>query len=327
MQIFRIGITILLFTFPSIGQITLTSSTSVPSIGDSYSYLYDVTPSLNFLQAGPNQSWDFSAAIGNMVLNTFDDPVTSSDPSSYPAATLFEDLSPYAEIFYSSTILDLSQEGYIFPGLVKTIYTDKREALKFPITYNSIFNESFSGTSEDLIMGTIYDRVGNIEIVADGYGELILPYGTVNDVLRVRVITSYTDSYSGSPINTYLDTVYTWYNLFTKVHLASVNVSYENGNLLSHQARYLSENDLVLSIETNDELTHSCTIYPNPTSGKVRIQGLNEVTRVTVYNLIGEVVISEMTDGDLDMSNLHEGGYYIKYSVNGTTRFEKLIKK
>jgi hypothetical protein len=72
----------------------------------------------------------------------------------------------------------------------------------------------------------------------------------------------------------------------------------------------------------------SMTVYPNPFSDQVKIEGV-EYNRVTVTNLVGQVVYSnnEFEDGGIDLSNLVEGAYFISvFNNENLVQTRKIVK-
>jgi hypothetical protein len=80
---------------------------------------------------------------------------------------------------------------------------------------------------------------------------------------------------------------------------------------------------------TNSHKLNPFRVYPNPTSGKVTLAGINksEKISISVYNQIGELVkeqeqISE--NGQIDLSKFSSGVYFLKINFNESI---KIIKK
>jgi len=78
-------------------------------------------------------------------------------------------------------------------------------------------------------------------------------------------------------------------------------------------------------LEANEKLT---TIYPNPASNFIIIADL-EYTAVDVYNLTGQLILSEINNQEtINISNLAEGIYTLRITdINGNLSHSKLIKK
>lgn len=66
-------------------------------------------------------------------------------------------------------------------------------------------------------------------IEADGYGDVIMPYDTIKNVLRVQYVAVYEDKFMGATIVSYVDTINLWYNAQTGDPIATTTVFYANG--------------------------------------------------------------------------------------------------
>jgi hypothetical protein len=87
--------------------------------------------------------------------------------------------------------------------------------------------------------------------------------------------------------------------------------------------------DPSLSNSTFEEET-SLSYFPNPVNDKLTLKAQQNIQNVSVYNMLGqEVMRTEMNlqRGELDMSSLQSGPYFVKVSINGTVETIKIIKK
>jgi hypothetical protein len=88
-------------------------------------------------------------------------------------------------------------------------------------------------------------------------------------------------------------------------------------------------NIIILGIENLDE--NSFLIYPNPTTGNISIELIDEeIESVTVINLLGEILLEESAINqkrklELDISNFAEGVYYVKLVAKNKQYLQKLI--
>ncbi len=310
-------------------QITLNSSTHIPSIGSSYDYYAVSSPSLNISQGGANANWDFSGLAGSLITIDYIDPANALDPSSFPLADIVGATTQggaTTENYYSTSNSDLTIVGNYQPNVLRVTYTNPRELMKFPITYGNTFSETFSGTNENLAVTSSMDADGTVDIEADGYGNLILPYTTVQNVLRIRVVTNTDLSFMSTPIGTATDTIYMWYNASTKSRIASYTISYLNGILNFTAATYIDQSDLVTGGIGLPEFDYSYSFYPNPASDFITFNNANDITSVSIYSLDGKAVLSaELTGQKLDISDLEKGMYLLQYATQGKTYTEKLI--
>lgn len=83
-----------------------------------------------------------------------------------------------------------------------------------------------------------------------------------------------------------------------------------------------------VAIEQNWCLTQY-SLYPNPTSGKVVIEGpVEDILSITLYNMAGGSVLSLDNPSAFDISNLPSGSYIVRIqTIDGFKHKLKLIKK
>ena len=77
-----------------------------------------------------------------------------------------------------------------------------------------------------------------------------------------------------------------------------------------------------------DERLLNVKLYPNPTSGQLSIEA-EEMTSVSVYDIVGQCLIQTTAkDGHatLDMSQLHNGIYFIKVNTASGSAIQRVVK-
>lgn len=86
-----------------------------------------------------------------------------------------------------------------------------------------------------------------------------------------------------------------------------------------------------LSVEAVEETAPKALSYfPNPVNDKLTLKAHQNIQNVSVFNMLGqEVMRTEMNlqRGELDMSSLQSGPYFVKVSINDTIETIKIIKK
>ncbi|NJX16100.1 T9SS type A sorting domain-containing protein [Tamlana crocina] len=313
-------------------QITLTNTNNTVEIGDTYNYILVSNYTFDVSQSGANQTWDFSSATGNIDTTNCISPSNASEPSNFSSAdlVLFSSNSG-TEAYMSVSSSEISNEGYYIPGSVRAIYSDKQEHLKFPMTYNDVFNETFSGTVENISTEQTFNRTGTIEITADGYGNLILPYTTIDDVLRIKTVISSIDTYMGIPLPETTTISYTWFDTLNKNYLASTSEVYNNGSLVSSYAYYLSETDLVLDINKVNSKEYQLSIFPNPANSYTIIKNnsFNSLS-ASIYDTKGSLIKKlDVENGinRIDVTNFRPGVYIIKYQKDSELYTDRLVVK
>ena len=87
------------------------------------------------------------------------------------------------------------------------------------------------------------------------------------------------------------------------------------------------------ALSTSDILKQSIEVFPNPTSGKVTIKGLNlwNDASITLYDLNGRIISKQITGSDnsatVDLSNLQPGMYIVTIVNDSVTYSEKIVKQ
>ncbi|MEM6720840.1 MAG: T9SS type A sorting domain-containing protein [Bacteroidota bacterium] len=81
------------------------------------------------------------------------------------------------------------------------------------------------------------------------------------------------------------------------------------------------------TLSTPDEITIDFSIYPNPTTDKLYINLTQDLEKVEVINMNGQLVLSKENNlKAIDVSRLQNGAYFLKvYAQNGSTA-KKFIK-
>lgn len=312
------------------GQITLTGAANNPTVGASYTYHNFDASSVSDGPNGANQTWDFSSVtVSGPTSYTYVNSSGMSQSSYYPSSNIgFVDGSN--ESYYITNSSEFSLEG-LYTGSTRDVYTDQRELVKFPITYNDVFNETFSGTQENLSAGITWNRGGTIEIKGAGYGDLILPYGTISNVLKISVVTNYTDTWSSTTVD-YLDSIAFWYNTSTNTYLANWSHFHMMGSMQAGMGAYLDQ----ASVGLLEDFTprYEISMYPNPATSNVlnffvEVEE-NTVVSTSIFDLSGKLVkeISRMKNGQntVSVAELHSGMYVVRHMVDGkSVRSEKLV--
>lgn len=84
-----------------------------------------------------------------------------------------------------------------------------------------------------------------------------------------------------------------------------------------------------LATSINDIKENSFTIFPNPTKGTIRISSKDEILEIEILNIQGQVVKSKIgtsTSESIDISELNEGIYFLRFKTNEKYFTQKIIK-
>ena len=83
-------------------------------------------------------------------------------------------------------------------------------------------------------------------------------------------------------------------------------------------------------LSVNEFDTSSIKLYPNPATSVLNIEASMMIEKVTVYNILGQEVISKSPNAELvllDVSKLQSGIYIVKTSINGNVSSSRFIKQ
>lgn len=275
---------------------------------------------------GADQTWDFSG-VASLGTSTFSCVTPASTPraADFPASTVATGQSSIYN-YYTGTSSELQIDGYAYPTMVIPM-SDPEKVLTYPFSYNSTFTDAFAATYTS---GTnTIRRSGTVTVMADGYGTLKLPNGTLNNVLRVKTVESYADSIGSAQNSQATTTTYSWY--LPGMHyavLALSTVSF-NGTIVNRSGQYLDNSTSV--IEQSVMTAPGAEVYPNPCSSYVTISVPTYLTNATIsiYTIQGQRVREmENVNGNIitiQTNNLPIGQYDIRGTQGGKTVLTKKV--
>jgi hypothetical protein len=180
------------------------------------------TENVQFGNGGANQVWDFSSlkikksetTIERMVL-----PQSTKHGELFPKANLVEEYSDNRLVY----MLKTDTENYLL-GFVDTTkslilkYNDPMLFAKRPLKYGDTITDSY--TTEYSMKNFDFKGQGTVTIVADGYGKLVLPDNTYENVLRVKITQEQTDILTQYSSVSKTETIsYIW---FDKTHTSAL---------------------------------------------------------------------------------------------------------
>ncbi|MCB0756506.1 MAG: hypothetical protein KDB98_12980, partial [Flavobacteriales bacterium] len=194
-------LTFVVAPFSGSAQITLESS-DLTSIGDQILRYVDTIPAFGPGGDGPNQTWDFSAAVNDTLNNTSVVTVASTPFASTFASSTYSmtnDNSSYLYFTHDANSIettgaagDLLNNG----DQIESPFSDPLTLHQFPRTYMSTFDDTYAFVTEASGNGLptpipVYrvrlTHAGHVYDTTDAYGTLITPTGTY-DALRVKSV-------------------------------------------------------------------------------------------------------------------------------------------
>jgi len=336
-KLFTVFLAALLCAVHANAQSPVITSSVNPVVGDAFDYnsldVANVSPGM----AGANVTWDFSGISSLGISNTIMEPVANG---TYASSVVNANLVAIDGVSGAESYLLANGTQYAIGGaytgsLANTLdnYSDQREMVKFPITFGDVFNESMDGTHENFTGGFTYSRSGTITIEADGYGTLILPSGSFNDVLRIKVTTDYSDQHAVFPGADYLDVTYLWFKQGENFILMSMS-TLDINSITGTKVGWFTTQTAVGTREIPSAIT-DLKVYPNPSRGISIVQYMLEEpgkVDIALYNLMGQKVKSiasnYLTTGvqsqRLELSDLDKGVYLLQVENDGVISTKRI---
>ncbi len=276
-----------IFAIPVKAQPTITAASFTPQAGENF--LVHIFPYQAAGIGGAGLTWDFSSVTATSTANmNHVDPVSTPSGASFPDATV--SISQGGAYSY----FEGNAGGWYYDGVVASgnliPYSDAEKLMRFPFTYNDTYSDNFGATFNS---GVTITRTGSVTVTADAYGTLVLPYGTINNVIRVKVIENYNDSYTVTvPVTlNYAATNYYWYKADTHYPVLSISSLDQDGTLYQG-ATYLDQAH-ISAVEENIPNAINLNVFPNPSSSVSTISfDLVQPEKVvlSIYNSVGELV-------------------------------------
>ncbi len=321
----------LLAALPAIAQPSLTAANFNPTVGQNVSY-HNFTPT-TFTPgaAGANATWNFASTPNQSTVN-FSYVTSASTPygASFPGANLAANITGSYE-YLNANAGFLARQG-VYAGGTTLYYSDDQKILTYPFTYNSTLSDNFATTFTS--GGYTFNRTGTTTATADGYGTLILPWGTLTNVLRVRYTETFQDVWIGGTIN-YSSTNYAWYKPGTHYYLFTLSESISPGGT-QRSGSYI--NQTMVGIDDQANTNNALNVYPNPVLEELTLEldvKQNSSAKIEIKNMLGQVVYEKDTEQlvsgtqkqMIDFSNLATGMYTVTVRSDDKNYIQKVIKK
>jgi hypothetical protein len=288
----------------------IATSADVPN--NNFTAEFYFAPATNFSagSAGANQTWDFSAL--NLTLAGTDTaiPVASSPyAATFPTANWcykFTGFGPDRYYYHLVTPSKFEILSLAYTGATGDNYTaDPRTFAIFPYTYNTVYNDTYKSVNDAATTSVV--------VTYDAYGTLIMPFGTIHNVIRQKVVKNG-------------QTDYNWFNASPFYPILQT--------VLAENSLGIVKNTSILGVNQN-KTDGFFTVTPNPTSGKLTInsaQNRINLLKISIFDIAGRQIMSGEKTGigmiDVDLSNQKAGIYFLKIiAADGSTFIERIVKK
>ena len=346
-------------------QITLTN-TDFATGGDTVRMSQATDASIDYSSTGAGYSWDFSNLIPtNQIVKDF----RSMSTAPVFVQFLFGPFAPskyQASYYIESTALAIAQLTSFLPVSIDNLYGfSKRSAdsltsvgysmdvsgndvpfqsdtietrYDFPLDFgNTHFSRGYTLIDFNPILDAVWNQHRTRTTTVDGYGSITTPYGTF-DALRIKHDITETDSiyytfpFIGAtwvPIPMPASHEYEWWTNGQKEPILRITTNEFGGNETITAIEYRDNFDAALAGIEEESLNFS--IYPNPASNELVIDGTENVNSIQVIDVKGSVVYSKVINEEnqlkVDVSSFAPGTYQIVFTTDTQTSLKTFVKK
>ncbi len=273
--------------------------------------------------------------------------------SSNAIRVITPDESPYRSSFPNSNICyDFGGGNYLFSTKGEAFYSrdggvangvaipqeDPQQTLRFPLSYGASYKDDFS--SEFTIEKLQLNRAGSIsaEVVAEG--TLIMPYGVIEDVLKLRITEEFTDSYLILGDTATTSTTNTSYH-FLKSGLGEVILtlaSIESNSVKSTSYGTMLDREAAEHIIAQDAPVRAITLKFDSSNSLLSIQFVSEwqgEIEIQLKDIKGNNQVTESGlnvvpgpfETELDLAQLPDATYLLHLQMDGRETLLKVVKE
>ena len=296
----------LLFPFSMQAQGPVLDSTVAITVGQNAS-INVINNALNIPSgnAGASQIYDYSALPSfnsNYEILGIDN-LTSPYATTYADANATVSWSSFGSPYYHFLLSDTS---YIYLGgggsFGQYEYLDVYEQLRFPFAYTDTYTDTFVAVSN-----TGGYRAGSVTVSGDGYGDLLVPGSTFNNVLRVKRESAYYDTVSGTPRFTQ-ETYYEYYKPgiphYILLH-GFYTITSGSSNPLSGSQLFYNSGALVSSDNIQNIPNTTCQIIHQNAHSTLRIKEVqNYNSMLQLFNLQGQLIWNKQLQIRADVNEI-----------------------
>ena len=309
-------------------QQTLTTDI-LPALGTSLTY--ENGASCDPGNPGANQTWDLTGLLATDTVSSgllYEAPSGTPYAANFPGNNLVFNFHNGATYEYFKTTTSVLQLGGINSNTVNITYQDDEDFMRFPFNYNDSFTDPFQATFVN--GGLNFVRSGNVTVVADGYGKLMLPNRTIFNVMRVHFHEVYQDSTSFQGVANiiyYDNDEYMWYATGFPLILASTYTFTNNGQTTEESQYAKSIANGVNDVAADEDFK----LFPVPAVNRIQVlpgqrEGLNKLEILDISGrqlaLQGADAIKQSTIS-LDLSAYQPGAYFVRLTYNNGNEVTK----
>lgn len=313
------------------------------SAGDAQLYFTADSNAVNYdAITGSGVTWDYSTLTmyaGSTNNDTIKWASDSPDFGDFPNATYHDDMAGGASGYFTNYADSVVSYGFAFQisgNDVKVMHNiDEMKMMNLPMNLNDTFTDSTYGTAD--VMGSMAATAGDVTVIADGTGTLLLGTSTFTNVIRIKTVEVIETTITlPPPINTVTGNVtrteYRYYDLANQNEALMIH-----GDLLvqsslfngGYTAVYSSVSLDPINASVSEEKIENVEIYPNPANDFVNISTDN-VDELVVMNALGQrisTITKPQAIEQIDLTDFETGIYFIEIKKGNASLTKKLVIK
>ena len=302
-----------LLTTAAQAQPTLTATTNTPVVATSFAVNFG--PYVQPGSAGPNRTWDLSAlSIDSSLTAQYISAANTPNGAQFPTATIAE-MNDLVTQYYR-----VANDGIHFAGsddgTSVIVHAPQGTYLPFPCTFGTTWsspqNATFTVEENEVV------RTGSFSGQVDGYGTLVMPGGSIPNVLRVHWTHALVDDLGFFS----MDQTYDSYAFFVAgqawpiAELVTSTIDFGGGPNTQQFSRWSSDLSTGIAVAQQGVLH----VFPNPAKEEVTItwpNGLGSRAALFVMDMAGRSVILDRytiqpgSTTRVDIRSLYPGAYQL----------------
>jgi len=274
-------------------------------------------------EEGENVTWDYNWFTGIDQIEFTYQATNATGLSEVFTSSNYALLNEEIGEFYNHNEQKTEKVGLLVESILID-YDNPQTILEYPFSYMQSFTDSFVGTFQ--YQGIDILNHGSVQVTADAYGDLILPYGTIENVMRLKYEVTGSEDYeiSGMPHqNQFTQTSYAWYTEESSL-LPLLNITFLESDASTQTTVIYLAQSVGLSEVLAEKIDYN--IYPNPATEFTHIEFTlehDEEVEITLYSLLGAKIKSIEKDTfmagkhskNISLEKLNPGTYFISTKI------------
>jgi hypothetical protein len=209
--------------------------------------------------------------------------------STFPSANLcITDNSYNYLILNKDSLVKIGQQN----STSSTIYSDPEVLVVFPMQYLDTYLDTYKSTDGE--------NVGTVTLKYEAYGTLITQFGTFNNVITINR-GDYHEFWTSNPFRIL-------------------------GQWVASKHTFYFYNQTATAVSTAEK--KPCSIYPTLVNDKLYFSNTSDIKNIQIINSLGQLVLTKsLTSGNIDLSGISKGIYFVNVELNGEVLKSKIIKQ